>query len=267
MSMGKRFFAVITSLLILLSFCGCAETEEPLKPTENFFVNDFANVISEEHEKQMLTEGAALFQNEQTFGAQVVVVTVDTVNGEDMAEFALNLGRDWGVGSKEKDNGIVILLAVEDRKIEMAVGYGLEGAMPDSKAGRFLDAYAIPYLSEDDFSKGLSVLYTAVVNEVYIEYGITPENYTSIENVEAEQVSDGMTILYSWIILIILVVIFSLIFGKRGGGSGGFPIFFVGPGFSGGSRGGFGGGSRSGGFGGFSGGGGGFGGGGAGRGF
>ena len=261
MKQGIRFFAVIVCVLIALSFCGCRTEEKALKPTDNFFVNDFSGVISQADEENMLAKGKALFENEKTFGAQVVVVTVKTVNGEDMAEYALNLGREWGVGSKEKDNGIVILLATEDRKIEMAVGYGLEGAMPDSKAGRFLDVYAIPYLKQDDFSKGLKELYTAVVNEVYIEYGITPEDYVPIENAEDEVYSDGAEVFYSWIVLVVCVIIFSLIFGRRGGG--GFPMFFIGTGFRGG---GFRGGS-GGSFGGFRGGGGGFGGGGAGRGF
>lgn len=259
MKKGIKFFAVAVSVLIILSFCGCQTEEKALKPTDNFFVNDFAGVISQADEENMLAKGKALFENEKTFGAQVVVVTVKTVNGADMADYALNLGRDWGVGSKEKDNGIVILLATEDRKIEMAVGYGLEGAMPDSKAGRFLDVYAIPYLKQDDFSKGLKELYTAVVNEVYVEYGITPEDYVSIESAEDEVYADDADVFYAWIVLVVCVLIFSRIFGRRGGG--GFPMFFMGTG------GGFRGGGFSGGSGGFRGGGGGFGGGGAGRGF
>lgn len=258
MNKGIRFFAVIACVLILLSFCGCTATEKELKPTDNFFVNDFAGVIAQQDEESMLSLGTALYKNEQTFGAQVVVVTVNTVNGADMADYALELGRSWGVGNKEKDNGIVILLAVEDRKIEMAVGYGLEGAMPDSKAGRFLDAYAIPYLKQNDFSKGLKELYTAVVNEVYVEYGVTPENYVPLEKAEQSTGADDAEVIYSWVILIICLVIISLFFGRRGGG---FPgIFFIGGPRFGGSSGGFGGG-------GFRGGGGGFGGGGAGRGF
>ncbi len=259
MKKGIRFFAVIVCVLTLFSFCGCTETKKELKPTDNFFVNDFAGVIAQQDEESMLSLGTALYENEKTFGAQVVVVTVNTVNGADMADYALNLGRSWGVGSEEKDNGIVILLAVEDRKIEMAVGYGLEGAMPDSKAGRFLDAYAIPYLKQDDFSKGLKELYTAVVNEVYVEYGITPENYVPIDVAEQNAGTDDGDVVYAWIVLMICLVIISLFFGRRGGG---FPgIFFIGgPRFGGG--GGFGGSG-----GGFRGGGGSFGGGGAGRGF
>lgn len=261
MNKGIRFFAVISCLLILLSFCGCGVAEKELKPTDSFFVNDFAGVISQQDEESMLSLGTALYKNENTFGAQVVVVAVNTVNGADMADYALNLGRSWGVGNKEKDNGIVILLAVEDRKIEMAVGYGLEGAIPDSKAGRFLDAYAIPYLRQDDFSKGLTELYTAVVNEVYIEYGITPENYVPLEQAEDKAGTDETEVIYAWIILFICLIIISFFFGRRGG----FPgIFFIGGSRFGGGFGGSGGGFSGGGF---RGGGGGFGGGGAGRGF
>ena len=258
MNKGIRFFAVIACVLILLSFCGCTTTEKELKPTDSFFVNDFAGVIAQQDEEAMLSLGTALYKNENTFGAQVVVVAVNTVNGADMADYALELGRSWGVGNKEKDNGIVILLAVEDRKIEMAVGYGLEGAIPDSKAGRFLDAYAIPYLKQDDFSKGLKELYTAVVNEVYVEYGVTHENYVPLEKAEQSTGTDDADVISSWVILIICLVVISLFFGRRGGG---FPgIFFIGGPRFGGSSGGFSGG-------GFRGGGGGFGGGGAGRGF
>lgn len=264
MNKGIRFFAVISCLLILLSFCGCGVAKKELKPTDSFFVNDFAGVISQQDEESMLSLGTALYKNENTFGAQVVVVAVNTVNGADMADYALELGRSWGVGNKEKDNGIVILLAVEDRKIEMAVGYGLEGAIPDSKAGRFLDAYAIPYLKQDDFSKGLKELYTAIVNEVYVEYGVTPENYVPLESAEQNTGADDSQIIYSWIVLIICLVVISFFFGRRGGG---FPgIFFIGgPRFGSGGFGGSGGGFSGGG--GFRGGGGGFGGGGAGRGF
>lgn len=263
MKKGLRFFAVICCAFILFSVCGCSAAKKELKPTDSFFVNDFAGAITQEDEQYILNTGASLAKNEKTFGAQVVVVTVKTVNGADMADYALNLGRSWGVGNKEKNNGIVILLATEDRKIEMAVGYGLEGAMPDSKAGRFLDAYAIPYLKQNDFSKGLRELYTAVVNEVYIEYGVTPENYVPLEEAEEKVGTDETEVIYAWIALFICLVVLSFFFGRRGGGFPGF-FFIGGPrfggGFSGSSRGGFSGG-------GFRGGGGSFGGGGAGRGF
>ncbi|MDD6478986.1 MAG: TPM domain-containing protein [Oscillospiraceae bacterium] len=261
-----RVFSIIAVVsFCLLIFSGCSEESVPLKPTEKFFVNDFADVISDSDEQLIYSQGKSL---QERTTAQVVAVTVDTVNGEEIAEYSLNLGREWGIGQKDKDNGILILLAVEDREVYISVGYGLEGAMPDSKTGRILDNYAIPYFSEDNFSGGLVAVYDAVVNEVLIENGIAPdEDYIPADELPTEtEDSEAGHVVISWIILVVLVVIYVFIFKGRG-------IFFIGGppfggGFMGGSSAGRRGGSFGGGsFGGFSGGGGSFGGGGAGRGF
>lgn len=178
------------------------------------------------------------------------------------------MGREWGVGDKDKDNGIVILLATEDREVYIAVGYGLEGALPDSKVGRLIDHYGLEYFSGDEFSVGLKSLYEAVANEVYIEYGIEPtENYTAPDTLESEELP--LSLKSAFTLLAIAAVILLILFfnkhnrfGGRGGFGGGFyiggkgfgsPHGFGGSGHSGGHSGGFGGGS--------------FGGGGAGRGF
>lgn len=240
--------------------CGCSQ-EETLKPTDSFYVNDFADVISQSDESEILSKAVAL--NQKTT-AQVVVVTVESIGTSDPSEYALELGRDWGVGDKDADNGVVILLAEEERQIEIAVGYGLEGAIPDSKAGRIIDVYGLEYLKQDNFSKGITSIADAVINEVYLEYGITPDGYTPIDNVSVTQNAsqNPLSVAVSWIIMIAVVFIFITVFSR--GGRSSF-IFF--PTFFGGPRGGRGGGFGSGSFGGFSGGGGSFGGGGAGRGF
>ena len=234
------------------------------KPTSQFFINDFAEVIEQSAEDEIYSKGAAL-QEKTT--AQVVVVTVDTLDGEEPADYALELGREWGVGQEEEDNGVVILLSKTERQIYIAVGYGLEGALPDSKTGRIIDIYGLDYLKNNDFSNGLLEIFKAVVNEVYIEYGEEPEEgYTAIEDTNEETLEEyGARVLVSWVIMIAVVILFILIFGRRRrgffwfGGPGGFGGGSGFGGFSGGSGGSFGGG--------FSGGGGSFGGGGAGRGF
>ena len=247
--------------MLVFCLCSCAETKE-LKPTENFYVNDFADVLTEADEQEILTKAVAL--NQQTT-AQVVVVTVEDLGGEEAWEFALNLGRERGVGEKDTNTGVVILLSENDREIEIAVGYGLEGAIPDSKAGRIIDLYGLEYLKQNDFSKGVKEIALAVINEVYIEYGQTPENYVPIDQMYTNQNNSGNNtrMIISWIIMIIIIIIIlSLPRGTRRN-----IIFFGG---LGGFRGGYGGHSSFGGrssFGGFSGGGGSFGGGGAGRGF
>lgn len=263
--MKKKFLRVAMLLLVVvmavsLTACGKESREQYPQPTDKFFVNDFAGVMSETDINTVYTQGAAL---DEATTAQAVVVTVDSLDGKEPADYALELGRQWGVGAEEEDNGVVILLSEGDREIYIAVGYGLEGALPDSKTGRIIDTYGMSYFSSDNFSSGLVNIYNAIVNEIYIEYGMQPsENYIPADllpDVQSDTDSVG-EIAISWIVLIILVALYMGIFGRRGGlfifGS---PRFFTG-GFN--HRGGFG---SGGGFGGFRGGGGSFGGGGAGR--
>ena len=260
----KKLINIITAALAVCIFIlPLSAANKYPKPTSQFFVNDFAEVIEQSAEDEIYSKGAAL---QEKTAAQVVVVTVDTLDGEEPADYALELGREWGVGQKE-DNGVVILLAETERQIYIAVGYGLEGALPDSKTGRIIDIYGLDYLKNNDFSNGLLEIFKAVVNEVYIEYGEEPEEgYTAIEDTNEETLEEyGARVLVSWVIMIAVVILFILIFGRRRrgffwfGGPGGFGGGSGFGGFSGGSGGSFGGG--------FSGGGGSFGGGGAGRGF
>lgn len=248
-------------LVLALCLCGCEE-EGFREPTENFFVNDFADVLSDSDEAKILSSAIAL--NEATT-AQVVTVTVESLDGMEAWDYALQLGREWGVGTEEKDNGIVILFSEGDREIYIAVGYGLEGALPDSKTGRIIDVYGLEYLKADDFSTGISAIANAIINEVYLEYGLEPENgYESIDNIYSEmRAEDAGDAGSAWAVLIVVLVVFFLVMGRGGRRRGGF--FFIptgGSSFGGSSS--FRGGSS---FGGFSGGGGSFGGGGAGRSF
>ena len=261
----KKLINIITAALAVCIFIlPLSAANKYPKPTSQFFVNDFAEVIEQSAEDEIYSKGAAL-QEKTT--AQVVVVTVDTLDGEEPADYALELGREWGVGQKEEDNGVVILLAKTERQIYIAVGYGLEGALPDSKTGRIIDIYGLDYLKNNDFSNGLLEIFKAVVNEVYIEYGEEPEEgYTAIEDTNEETLEEyGVRVRVSWVNMVACVILFLLIFGRRRrgffwfGGPGGFGGGSGFGGFSGGSGGSFGGG--------FSGGGGSFGGGGAGRGF
>lgn len=249
----KRFLGILVAIsMILLLFVGC-ETEKQTYPTatKEFYVNDFADVISAEDEQKILANAVTLAEKTT---AQVVVVTIEDLDGEEPWQYALELGRNWGVGDKEKNNGVVILLSENDREIYISVGYGLEGALPDSKTGRIIDLYGMEYLKANDFSTGLFEISNAVVGEVYIEYGLdAQEGYSSIATVEDENEEEPGSVIASWIIMIVIVAVISIVFRGRGG------IFFM-PfiGHGGNHRGG-------GGFGGFGGGGGSFGGGGAGR--
>lgn len=263
-----RVAAFVLAVCVALSLASCGKQTKEQYPTatDKFFVNDFAGVMTEADINTVYTAGAAL---DEATTAQAVIVTVDSLDGKEPADYALELGREWGVGDEDKDNGVVVLLSEGDREIYIAVGYGLEGALPDSKTGRIIDTYGISYFSDDNFSAGLVNIYNAIVNEIYIEYGMQPsENYIPADLLPDAQddVESLGTVVISWLVLMVLVVLYVLIFGRRGG-----LFIFGSPRFFGGnfhSRGGFHGGFGSSGgssFGGFRGGGGSFGGGGAGR--
>lgn len=265
--------ALLFIIIVALSLAGCDDTEQELKPTESFFVNDFADVITPADEDIIYSKGVKL--QEQT-GAQVVCLTVKSLGGKDIREFSLEIAREWGIGQKDKDNGVLLTLALSERQVGIEVGYGLEGDLTDIETGIILDTYALPHFKNDDFSTGLKNAYSALVNEVYIEYGIEPEEgYTPAgetggRDADEQDTEEFLGFIPVIVMLIILVLIFStrrrggppfIFFGGRGGFGGG--SFRGGGGFGGGN---FRGGGGSGG-GGFSGGGGSFGGGGSSRGF
>ncbi|MEG0114986.1 MAG: TPM domain-containing protein [Hydrogenoanaerobacterium sp.] len=279
MKLFRCIVAVAVCLLLCTTFAFAALPEHTGQ-----YSNDFANVLSDETKEYINNNGAAL---EKATKAQITVATVTSLDGQSVEEYALELGRKWGVGGKTQDNGLMILLAPTERKITVQVGYGLEGALNDSKIGRFLDNYAVPYLKNDDWTGGVHNLYSALLAEVYKEYNMeVPQN---VEAPSGENAEDDYESIIGAVIAfaVIALIIFYIIKHKNGGGGnggggdddddingGGYVGPFIGgygAGYLGGRRrggGDFGGGGfGGGGGGGFGGGGGSFGGGGGSRGF
>ena len=132
----KKIFTAVAAIILCISLLTITVAAAVIpKPKDNFFVNDFADVISAADEQKMQAQGEALYKK---CGAQVVVATVKTLDGSDIESYSLEMARSWKIGSDENDDGILLLLAVEERKVRIEVGYGLEGALPDSKTGRIL---------------------------------------------------------------------------------------------------------------------------------
>lgn len=204
----------------------------------------------------MQSQGESLYS---ACGAQVVVATVSDLGGDDIESYSLNMARSWEIGDKDENNGVLLLLAVSERKVRIEVGYGLEGALPDSKTGRILDTYGMDYFRNDEFSEGLASVYNSLINEVYIEYGlVADENYTPVINYSGDDELFSAVVAVFVVIAVIIYLILRRIlpFGHRHYRGG----FYGGGSFGGGSF-------RGRGGGGFSGGGGSFGGGGSSRGF
>ncbi len=256
----KKIVIFAVSVILILS-CVCAYADMP-SPTDEFYAADYANILSDETENYIISQSKALY--DQT-GAQIVAATVESLDGKDVREYAIELGRGWKIGS-EKNNGVLILLSLGERQIDVEGGYGLEGAIPDSKSGRLIDNYAVPYLKDDNFDEGILNLYKAIVGEVCAEYGIeVPDGSKPAEQTDdGEDVNVGFIIVALFFIVIICIAVIKK--GGGNGGNGGGGRFYGGP-HAGGGFGGFSGGSSGGGFGGNRGGGGSFGGGGSSRGF
>lgn len=270
--MNKQF-SKIWAILAVVVLCltamvpAFAKTDYP-SATSNFFVNDFANCIDAEDEQKIQTLGKQLYKQTK---AQVVVVTVESLDGKSIEDYSIGLAREWGIGDKDNNSGVLLLLSTSDREIRIEVGKGLEGKLTDGKTGRILDNYAIPYLKDNDFSQGLYESYNVLIQEVYSEYGV--EGYTGVQSSGSSSLSQSRSVVSMIFSAIVIVLIVILTLARRHGGGGGrgtfiAPMFFGGGGSNDNDDfGGFGGGGFGGGGGGFSGGGGGFGGGGGSRGF
>ena len=210
-------------------------------------------------EEQLLEQ--RLVSYDDSTSTQIVIVTVPNLGGAEPIDYAVTLGREWGVGQAEHDNGVVVLVSRDDRSITIATGYGLEGAIPDVIADRIRRNVITPYFREGRFYEGLAAGAEAIMAAARGEF-------TAEDRTPHSRTPPGVDLGLIFVIFIILYFVFSSMGsggGKgrgKGGGRrhrsrfGGPPIIIWGGGGFGGRGGGFGGG----GFGGFGGGGGGFGG-------
>lgn len=141
-------------------------------PTNNFYVNDFANILSQETEQMIMATSVPLAEKT---GAQIVVVTVQSLDGQDIESFARGLFNEWGIGDAKKENGLLLLIAYDDRQSRIEVGYGLEGALNDAKTGRIQDDYLIGNFKAGDYDEGVVGTYLKLAEEVYNEYELDSE--------------------------------------------------------------------------------------------
>ena len=163
----KIFLPMI--MLVMLTGAALAATF-PSPPTHDIYVADYASMISEADKNQMLELGREL---DQKHGAQIAVVTFDTLDGADIDEYANGLFRAWGIGDSKKNNGVLLLIAKDDQKFRIEVGYGLEGAITDGYAGSVLDGLKEQFRAEN-YSSAILNAYTQLTLKVYEEYGDAP---------------------------------------------------------------------------------------------
>ncbi len=139
-------FKLIIFLLILAGTLSAVEYPKP-----NGWINDYASVLSEET-KVLLTD--LVTELKQKTDTEVAVAILPDLGGEDYFNYAVELFKQWKVGSKN-DEGVLILVAVQERKVKIEVGYGAEGYLTDAISGDVLDTYVVPFLKLNDYDTGV----------------------------------------------------------------------------------------------------------------
>ena len=261
-SISKRavFFTTLFLCLVAVSVSHSAGIpERPLK-----YVVDLAGILDDATENRL---NGYLQELEQKTTAQLVILTIKSLEGESIEDFSIKIAHDkWKLGQKGKDNGVLFLISVKDRKYRIEVGYGLEGVLPDSLVGSLGRNLLVPYFRKGDYSNGIFATTLAMANEIAMDSGVKINGMPIVKR-GVQPASKGkppglfnsiVTIVFLVIMVILFIknprlflmlLLFSSMGGRRGswGGGGGFGGGGFG-GFGGGGGGGFGGGGVSGGW-------------------
>lgn len=180
--MRKRKFLIGCLIFVIVSLGVFNKSKAVVTQTSDFYVNDSARVLDYSLKNYIILTNKSLYS--QT-GAQIVVVTVNSLDGDTIEDYANKLFRQYGIGDSKKNNGVLILLSIRDRKCRIEVGYGLEGTLTDGKTGRIQDDYMVPYFKDDNWQDGIKNGYNAVLQEVENEYNVTING--SVEAVKGKQ--------------------------------------------------------------------------------
>jgi uncharacterized protein len=160
--------SVIRALILLLMLVSVAIAQDiPPPPNPPRLVNDFAGALSNS-EREALERKLNAYHD--TTSTQIAVVIVKNLGGYEVMDYAFRIGETWGVGQKGKENGVVILVAIDDRKAAIATGYGLEGAIPDIATRHIRENQMNPNFREGNFYKGLDEATTTIMKLASGEY-------------------------------------------------------------------------------------------------
>lgn len=212
---------LIAILLIVANQVWAQDTTNnviPDKPNPPRLVNDFVGILSSSERSQL--EQKLRAYNDST-STQITIVIVKTTEPYPIGDFAFQVGRKWGVGQQGKNNGLVLAWATQTRKIYIATGYGLEGAIPDAIAKRIISNTIAPAFKQEQWYKGLDDATTEIIQRAKGEYEAEPKSS-----------DDGGNGAFFIALIVFIIIIFIISRRNRGGGSNrnrggwGGPIFF-----------------------------------------
>lgn len=218
----KAFFTFLFLLLFFIHSIPASFASEIPNPVGDIFVQDFAKVLKPEEAKELIELGKSV---EKNTGAQVAVLTVESLEDDEIKNFSNEAFRKFKLGQKDKDDGVLLVVAMKEKKIRIEVGYGLEGILTDVKTGSLLDSFAIPALQEGKPNQAIKTTYKALVKE--IDKNADVKTGEKKESLPAWQIAIIVIVIIAVVILDMLFfggfltyLILSIITnGKGGGGS------------------------------------------------
>jgi len=212
-------------------------------PQATGWVNDFAGVISNEYKEKL---NSLIEELEQKTAAEIAVVTVDSISPYGEIEYARLLFDNWKPGKKGKDNGVLVLLAIKERRWRIETGYGVEGILPDGLCGEIGRNYMVPYFKEGNYGEGLYQGVIKIAQVIGKDANIDLNTLQGIKDTTLTQVnsrnSGGSISIIILFLLFFGILILPILLGRR------YNNVFWGGGYQGGwGGGGFGGGGGGGG--------------------
>jgi uncharacterized protein len=194
-------------VIFLLFFSQCLFAQKIFdKPNPPRAVNDFGNFL-EPFQREALEQKIRNY-NDSTSSA-IVIITVPSLDGYEIEEVALKYMREWKPGIADRDNGVIILVAKQERKARIETGYGMEGVIPDITAKNIIEEKMIPYFKQNDYYRGFDNAVDAIIQAAAGEYKAVPKS----------KAKDGVRGPGIFFLIILAIIIIS--FFRRGGGGGG----------------------------------------------
>lgn len=200
----------LSAILLLLLWGVVWGQKIPPKPVPPRLVNDLVGNVLEADQVKFLEEKLVAFDDSTSI--QIAVVILPNLQDYEPVDFAVKLGREWGVGNKKTNNGVVILLSMEEgrRRVFIAPGYGLEGALPDITCKQIIENEVIPQFKQGNYFRGIDQAADAIIQASKGEYK-APAGYRNRGEVE----------LPAWVFLVIIAIIILIAISSKGGGPGG----------------------------------------------
>jgi uncharacterized protein len=196
----KKIFIFLS--LLLISYAGFAQNF-PAKP--NTLVNDYTQTLSPQETASL--ENKLVAFNDST-SIQIAVAFIPSLEGYEIADYSVNLFRKWGIGGKEKNTGILMVIAKNDRKVWITTGYGMEGSLPDNIAKRIIENEIKPNFKEGNYYAGINAGTDAIISFTKGEYKADKPKKQNEKSIPAG-------------LLILIIVVIIVFISKGGGGNGG----------------------------------------------